>query len=221
MKIAYEKMFTVIEILPDRITSLVVENPQILFGFLVDLKQAIEGYDTGIIISKNDIPVQISKKVNLVTDFVDFTLNQKSLLAKINNELEIIAKSEHFYQKSEELLAYVEKYILDLTLDLPCEMSCAKLSIQNLIKGAGITLIDEYDSLEERVLAYMDLSREFEGKELFVFVNLRSLLPTDKLQLLADTALNREHRVLLIDNMEYPKLEKEERHIIDNDLCEI
>ena len=100
-------------------------------------------------------------------------------------------------------------------------MSCAKLSIQNLIKGAGITLIDEYDSLEERVLAYMDLSREFEGKELFVFVNLRSLLPTDKLQLLADTALNREHRVLLIDNMEYPKLEKEERHIIDNDLCEI
>lgn len=90
-----------------------------------------------------------------------------------------------------------------------------------VIKAAGIEIIDDYDTLEERILAYMDLSREYEGKKLFVFVNLRSVVPYATLQLMMDTAITREYRVLLIDNMDYKKLSCESRIIIDNDLCVI
>lgn len=38
MKIAYEKMSTVIEILPDKVASLVVESAQALYQLLMELK---------------------------------------------------------------------------------------------------------------------------------------------------------------------------------------
>ena len=66
----------------------------------------------------------------------------------------------------------------------------------------------------------MDLEREFEGKELFVLVNLRCLISHEEMQKFAETALTREHLILLIDNKEYPKLSGENRTIIDSDLCE-
>lgn len=54
-----------------------------------------------------------------------------------------------------------------------------------------------------------------------MFVNLRSVVSYETLQLMMDTAITREYRVLLIDNMDYKKLSCESRIIIDNDLCVI
>lgn len=179
MKVAYDKITTVIEINTDQIAGLVVENERMLYQLLIDLRRALEGEESGIIISKEERPISIPKTVALVTDFVNFTLNQKSLLTKIVGELEKISKNEMFYQESQKVLAYIEQYILGLTMDFPCELSCEKISMQNLLKSVGIVITDNYDSLEERLLAYMDLEREYEAKELFVFVNLRCFIPAE------------------------------------------
>lgn len=221
MKIAYKKMSTVVEILPDKVTSLVVESAQALYQLLMELKLAMEGCASEVVISEDEKPLAVEKKVILLTDFVNFTLNQKSLLTKIIGELDKISKEGSFYQDSQKILAEIENYIMKLTLDFPCELVCEKLTMSNMLKGIGIIIADEYDSLEERILAYMDLARELEGKELFIFVNLRCLIPQERLELMLDTALKREHKILLIDNVEYPKLDQENRIVIDADLCEI
>ena len=221
MKIAYNRMSTVIEMIPGKCFGLIIENEQFLYQMLTDFRQATEGIETGIVVSKREQPVDISKKVTLLTDFVGFDLNQKSLLTKIVSSLESNAKEVRFCQTAQRMLADIENFIAELTLDFPYELSCEKLSMQNLLKNVGITIVDDFSSLEERLLAYMDLAREFEGKELFVFANLRCLISAEKLQRMIETALMREHNVLLIDSFDYPKLEKESRMIIDKDLCEI
>jgi CRISPR type II-A-associated protein Csn2 len=221
MKIAYGKMANVIEIQQDKVFSLVIENPKALYEFLIEINNAIEGIDTQIVVSENDKPLAISKKVVLLTDFVNFTINQKSLISKILSELEKTSKNETFYARSQEILSLIENCIFDIASGLPCEISCEKLNVSSLLHSAGIVVLDEYDTLEERLIAYMDLARELEEKELFIFVNLRCLIEYERLQLMVDTALSREHRILFIDNIEYPKLKKEERIIIDNDWCEI
>jgi CRISPR type II-A-associated protein Csn2 len=221
MKIAYGKMTNVIEIQQDKVVSLVIENPKALYEFLIELKNAIEGTDTQIVISENDKPIEISPKVVLITDFVNFTINQKSLISKILSELEKTSKNEPFYTRSQEILSSFENYIFDMASSLPCEISCEKLNMSSVLHSAGIVVLDEYDTLEERLLAYMDLARELEKKELFIFVNVRCLIEHKRLQLMVDTALLREHKILFIDSMEYPRLAQEERTIIDNDWCEI
>ena len=121
----------------------------------------------------------------------------------------------------QELLGAIENFVMDLTLDVPCDLVIEKLTIQGLLKGIGLSILDKYDSLEERILAYMDLVREYEKKELFVFYNLRGLIPYDTLNLMVNTALEREHCILLVDCAENPSLTREDRLIVDKDLCEI
>ena len=221
MKLAYEKMNTVMEIIPTHVTGLIIENAGFLYNFLNDLYKATEDIDCGMVVSENEQPIRLSKNVSAITDFIGFTTNQKSLLTKIVSELEKTACNGEFYEKTQRMLAYVENYVNELTFGYSCELSCEKLNVQSLLKGLGISLVDDYDSLEEKVLAYMDLAREFEGKKLFILYNLRCLIPADRLQLMINTAIEREHYLLIVDNMDYPILDNEKRIIVDSDLCEI
>jgi len=221
MKIAYRELKNVIDVNTNQITGLVIENPEFMYKMLRELKKATEGLDSNIVVSDNETPISAQKTITYITDFVEFTLNQKTLISKIMSELDKKSQNELYYEKSERLLETIEMHIESLSDDLPCEIMCEKLNMLAVIKAVGIEIIDDYDSLEERILAYMDLSRAYEGKKLFVFVNLRSLVSYDTLQLMMDTAITREYRVLLIDNMDYKKLSCESRIIIDNDLCVI
>lgn len=221
MKIAYRELKNVIDVNTNQITGLVIENPEFMYKMLRELKKATEGLDSNIVVSDNETPIPAQKTIAYITDFVEFTLNQKTLISKIMSELDKKSQNELYYEKSERLLETIEMHIESLSDDLPCEIMCEKLNMLAVIKAVGIEIIDDYDSLEERILAYMDLSRAYEGKKLFVFVNLRSVVSYDTLQLMMDTAITREYRVLLIDNMDYKKLSCESRIIIDNDLCVI
>lgn len=221
MKIAYEKFSTVIEIIVGRFGSLVIEKPEVLYIFLEELKKTIEGADGSLTISRNDIPVTASKEVVLLTDFINFDINQKSFVSKIITKIDKLAVEEDTYTKFQEIFAEMEENILNLTLELPCELFFEKLNLQNILKGIGINILDDYSTLEERILAYMDLVQELEGRKLFVLVNARCLIPQKRFELMVETALQREYQMLFIDNKEYPKLEKEDRLIIDEDLCEI
>lgn len=221
MKIAYRELKNVIDVNTEMITGLVIENPEFMYKMLQEFRKATEGLDSDIVVSDNETPIPAQKTIAYITDFVDFTLNQKTLISKIMSELDKKSKNELYYEKSERLLETIEMYIESIAGDLPCEIICEKLNMLAVIKAAGIEIIDDYDTLEERILAYMDLSREYKGKRLFVFVNLRSVVSYATLQLMMATAITRDYRVLLIDNMDYKKLSCESRIIIDNDLCVI
>lgn len=221
MRIAYDKISTLIEVRPENIEGLVVENPEFLYQLLMDLKKSLEGNENGFVFSKQDRIVPASRTVEFVADFINLQLGEKRLMNKILSGLEHIALSGRFYQETQMLMTSIENYVMNLTLDIPFDLVCEKQNIQGLFKGLGLSVADKYDSLEERILVYMDLVREFEEKELFIFFNLRSFIPQKRLELMVNTALEREHSILLIDSKEYPKLEKEHRLIIDEDLCEI
>ncbi len=96
-----------------------------------------------------------------------------------------------------------------------------KLSLNNLLKSVGMRVIIDYNKLVERLFAYMDLVRRFEGEKLFLLVNLRSFVSLEDMELFMQTAVAHGLRVLLVDNQAYPLLPLEKRRIIDSDLCEI
>lgn len=166
MKIAYRELKNVIDVNTEMITGLVIENPEFMYKMLQEFRKATEGLDSNIVVSDNETPISAQKTIAYITDFVDFTLNQKTLITKIMSEMDKKSKNELYYEKSEQLLGNIEMYIESLAGGLPCEIICEKLNMLAVIKAAGIEIIDDYDTLEERILAYMDLSREYEGKKL-------------------------------------------------------
>lgn len=221
MKIAYKNFSTIIETSPQSVTGIIIENPLMLYSFLSDVRETMEDHAEHIVLSSDNITLDFSKNVELLTDFIRFDLNQKALLSKIMVSIDKISESENFYNQSHQILSLIENHIMEMTIDFPCELAYEKIDMISIIKAMGISLVEDYFCLEEKILAYMDLVRDFLNKKLFILVNCRGFIPGHRMQSFVDTALKREHEILFVDNASYPKLLQEQRLIIDDDLCEI
>lgn len=221
MKLAYKNFSTLIETSSQTVATITIENPKMMYSFLMDMRNAMEEGTEDVVLSDENRIVDFNKNVELLIDFIQFDLNQRALLSKIMSSIEKISENDRFYNNSQQILAGIEKHIMEITIDFPCDISLEKLNMQSIIKAVGIMLSDDYSDLEEKLLVYMDLARDFFNKKLFIMVNVRGLISHNRLQTFIDSALSREHELIFIDNVVYPKLKQENRLIIDEDLCEI
>lgn len=92
-------------------------------------------------------------------------------------------------------------------------------SEETLIKAAGICVDDDYDNLGEQLLDYFELVQEYDGKKLFILVNLRSYLSDAEMNLFLQNIVERDIQILILESSEHPILEWECRHIVDADFC--
>ena len=95
------------------------------------------------------------------------------------------------------------------------------MAASSLIKASEIRLSDDYDSLAEKIIDYMELVNEYLGEKLFVTVGLRSFLPDNEAELFMQTILRHGFHCIMIESFSKKKLMNEKRYIIDEDLCEI
>lgn len=205
----------------EHVCSLVIENPTFMLNVLRDIHDQCQGESGKAVLSyKNEI-LAIDRGVELMTDFVTFDGNKKSLLTKIFHVLENVANDEVYYHRTQKLLADMECYFNDLSMEQDVELAYDKLSLNNLLKSVGMRVVIDYNKLVERLLAYMDLVRRFDREKLFLLVNLRSFVSVEDTNLFMKTVAAHGFRVLLIDNQTYPVLAWEKRRIIDIDLCEL
>ena len=221
MKLAYPEIESVIKFNSGFFPSLVIENSCLFYRFVDDLYRQNCGEDGDIVLSVDEKPIPVYGNLDLITDFFPFEINQKTLLNKIHGKMEKQAMSQEFYEQSQHILGSIEKLIYDLAFQNDLELEPERLSISSLLKSAGIQLKEDYPDLAEKLLIYMDLMSDNGLASVFVFVNLRSFLGDTALELFTDSCCRKEHNILLIDNKVYKKLSREERLLIDNDLCEI
>ena len=221
MKLAYPEIESVIKFNNGTFPSIVIENPSLFFRFIDDLHRQSCGDDGPVVLSVDEKPIPVSGNLDLLTDFFSFEINQKTLLNKILAKMEKQAVNQEFYERSQQVLGSIEKLIYDLAFQNDLELEPERLSISSLLKSAGIQLKEDYPDLAEKLLVYMDLMNDNGFASVFVFVNLRSVLDDAALELFTESCCRKEHNILLIDNKVYKKLPREERLLIDNDLCEI
>lgn len=220
MKLAYPDLSVPIQFQHGYFSSLIIENPQLFYRLVDDLYWQCKGNDGAAVLSRNDSPIPIAGNLLLFTDFFSFEINQKNLLNKILSALEKQALSPEFYEKSQILLGEIEKLFHDLAFQNDIDLDFSRLSISSMLKAAGTCIKEDYQTLAEKILVYMDLMTMYDLAEVFVMVNSRSLLDYKTLDSLMETCCKKEYKVLLIDNTAYPKLIREQRTVIDYDLCE-
>ena len=221
MKLAYSTLQNIIEITDDTIHSIVVENPKYYYQMVKDFMSQVEGKEGGWIVSENDKPLAINKSVEVLFDFINMNVNQKTLITKIVNEMEQIANKEENINDTMQLLADIERFVMHLNEDFDLSINCDKLTISQLLKSVGISVSVETDDLIEVIYSYMQLVRQFIGEKLFIFVNLRSFVSQKQFSDFAETIIGHNYQVIFLENKEYDKIAGENRLIVDQDLCEI
>ena len=221
MKLVHSEIDTVFYFESGEILSLVIEDPAYFYHFVNELYRQTCGDDGKFTLSLDDKPIKIDGNLDLLTDFFPFEINKKTVLTKIVAKLEKQSQQPEFYEQCQQLLAQIEKLVYDLAFTNDLEVEMPKLTISALLKSIGLCLKEEYHSLAEKLLVYMDLMVACGFAKVFVFVNLRSIIADREMELFAATCCSKEYRVLLLDNREYPKFVPEKRTVIDVDKCEI
>lgn len=220
MKFVFPAIDHVFDVDNGQFHTLVIENQSLFSQLLQDIHQQMEGGDGQGVLSDADAPIAFSRYADVIDVFVPFSLNRKPLLSKISAALEREAVDEAHYEQSLQLLQAVETLLDDIAFRFPCDLVFPKLSIAGILKSAGIELKDDYKSIGERVIDYMELVTAFDRSKLFFTVNMRSFIADEEMALFVETALSHGFQLLSLESCDHPRLKNEARWTIDKDLCE-
>lgn len=221
MRLAHPYIFKVFDMSCSAANTLVVENKAFFRSLVAELCDQTGGNPGNFVLSEENVPLEMHKCAELIKDFVPFSPNQKSLLTKLTSRLEKVSLSEEFFLQTQELLRQAELLIWELSQDLPCDISCSKMSVLSILRGAGIEIVPEVEHPLEQLLDYMELVRVLDRDKLFILINLRSYYEDDETEAFLRTVLDRGFQVLLMDSHAASVLPMEARWTIDSDLCEI
>ena len=221
MKFVYPDINHVIEVTEDCVNTLIIENQNLFVELIEDLYFQLEGRDGRSVLSSKGRVLDIAKNLELLSQFVPFELNKKSLITKVTACMEKLSVDSAHYEKTMELLSTLEAYMYDLSFGLTGDIAVTKINSGAVIKAVGVEFEDDYDSLGEKIIDYMELVTAYDRQKLFVFLNLRSYISDEETELFFETVLNHRFKVVLIDNKEYNRVKFENRYIVDKDLCEI
>ena len=200
---------------------LVIENRDLFREYVRELIVGVNGEDTQIVLSENNRIIKLSSNIEIISSIIPFDINSKKLLGKIAKIMEQEALNEDNYANTQALLSEVEKYLYELSFVLPCDIYPSTLSVQALVKMAGVRIQDDSETDIERMINYMSLVRDLVGNQLFVYINVMTYFGKADLEMFVDMVKRKGMRCLLIEASEYDKIEGVKRVIIDEDLCRI
>lgn len=204
------------------IQELVIENQKMFRKFIAMLSDAIAGYDTELIISRNNNEIiSAGKCVELIFSPLYLDFKSKRIGNKLIESLSVTAKEyeDDFYRLAKE----INRFGTDISFQSDYEVAFDEiLHLSQLIKLLGFEIDINDLNVNERIIEYMHICNGLLGKELFVFVGLKSYFTEEEMEMLLKDMTAEKYNVLLIENVQSKYISKYEKsRIIDSDFCEI
>ncbi len=222
MRIAYPAVDICSALEEENILTLIFENQHLFYDVVSDIGNQLDGHSGKVVLSKDYQPLDMRKHVELITQFVPFSINQKELINKLYSELKSKSADAQMYQKTTELYACISKYLYALTEEYESELTFDEPDdISGMLKSFNVRFYDEDKSLAEKILEYAIAVNELKGERVFIFVNMRSYLTDAQTENLFKSFILRKIKVICIENKEYARFEMEKRIVVDEDMCVI
>ena len=122
MKLVSDKFQSCIHFVEGKFNSIIIESPDVFREVIQDFVSEMNGIETGLVLSKDNMPIKIVNNVELLMSYIPFEVNTKKLLTSLLNILEKEAVNAENYLKTQELLIEIEKYMDKLSFRLPVNL---------------------------------------------------------------------------------------------------
>lgn len=204
----------------DKVQTIVIEEPRLFYEISNDIYGQINGESGNTVISENYVPIQLSRSADIITQFIPFTANRKDILSNIYSELKAISINESFYGVTQELYTYIEKYLYDLVEDMDTEMDfCRPDDISVILKAFNLHIVETDKKLNEKLLEYILVLREYKKRSVFITVGLRNYITSREAEDLFQSILLNGITMICLESKSSALLKNESRVIVDEDLC--
>ena len=122
MKLVSAHFQSIIEFEEGKFNSIIIESPDTFREVVRELVSEINGSETGMVLSENNVPIKVSQNIELIMNYIPFEVNTKKLMNSLAGVLEKEAVSEENFLQTQELLTKIEKYLDELSFGLPVDL---------------------------------------------------------------------------------------------------
>ncbi|MBQ8885767.1 MAG: type II-A CRISPR-associated protein Csn2 [Clostridia bacterium] len=221
IKIAHVHLETPLILTDGCVQLLVVENPNEFYSMITDLVEQFDGAEGAFVFSQNGKIIDAAKYGTIISNLFQFDFNDKKLLTLLQKRLEEVAFGEKI-SLFNELSAKTIEFLGELAFFVPFALDYSEPQPIDYLKAAGVKFEKSYDSLEEKLICYINALIELKKSEFFVFINLKSVLDDKRLLNIYEHCFREQIGLLLIERGKFrPLLPAERAVIITEDLCEI
>ena len=201
---------------------LIVENPAQFYYFVLQFINYFETGEGEFTALKDGEQADAFKCGEIVSDWFGFGLNDKKLLSALYKRLESLSFNAENSKIFHELTAKTTEFLENLSMEVPVALHYNEAKPTDYFKIIGLKFEESYESLEEKIIVYINSLIGLKHCEFFVFVNLKSVLDDEKLKLLYKHCQSEKVGLLLLESSKIRQLLPNEKAvIITEDLCEI
>ena len=222
LKIAHPHLEQIISVEEGVVNLLIVENPTEFYNFVTELISQSTGGEGNFVVSSNGEIISIEKECEVVHNLFSFDFNDKKLLNLLYKKLERIGTDGETILKLGELNVNLHSLLSDLFFKTNFSLDFNELTLQDVLKSSSVKFESNYETVLEKLIFYVNAIAELKNNQLFIFVNLKSVLSDLELKSFYYHCLSVKANLLLIESSKIRSLLDCERAIIiTDDLCEI
>ena len=223
MKLVYPDYTYQMCFIEGKVNVVVIENAMEFRHLIEEILIQIDGNDGRFVLSDNNEILKIANNIQCIINPFSLELNSKKMLDKIYALCkQEILDSELFIQQEQlfsDIMMFIEKVMEKVDYSL-CYSD--DIDIKSLFKLVSIRLQDDHSGFLDRIVDYIKINNTLLGNRVFIFINLRSFLNENELELLYKTASYEKVFLVLIEAHDFDnKSDYEIKYIIDKDCCEI
>lgn len=202
--------------------SLIIESPCEFFKLVSELNSQAMGGEGNFVFLKDGQEVAFDKTGDFVCDFFNFDLNDKKIVSLLYKQLEQNCMQGEKFFDFNKINTDIAVFLNNLLVDLPFEVTFDEMPFSALLKSTTVLPASKFETLEEKLICYINAMLQLKNCGFFVFVGLKQLLSPQKLKQVFHHCELEDVPLLLIEFGRQGTLFEEERGIvITEDLCEL
>ena len=208
----------------DKVCVIQIENKRCYRELLCEIfYQSNHTLEGRFLVTEEAKSFDLGKDVHIITDILSIDSNQRKIISKLYQRLEATAEENDFYLETQEVLSKIQKFISLLTDNETVALNFKEeVSLQDLFKIADVKIESENSRLLEKLLDYLGIVQEFLKPKCIIVMGLKQFFEKEELEEIYKFAVYQEIQLVLIENVkDVENYEREEKVIIDEDLCEI
>ncbi len=204
------------------VCEFVVENAEKFFEITSKFISMADGnVEEGVTLLENNQEISFSKHIEILYNFYDLDINNKKIQTLVAKHMLEVSKENDFSLEladiNQSLSRFYAKLLTAQEMNVFYE---AEPTIENIIKMANFKF-DESESLEEKIVDYVDMLNKLKRLKIVILVNLNQFLSEQKLKEVIKQLKYLNLKILLVNSSIKGGLIADKRIILDEDLCEI
>lgn len=222
MRVSNVKFETPITLESDSPFVVYVENPSEFFSLVQELRGVFDGSESEFSFWENDAEISAEKKGEIILSPFFFDLADKKIISLLHKRLNDEFLSGDYIVRFNEITSMTESFLYDLFSRVDFSIDFSELTLSDLLKAVGVKPSNDYATVLEKIVCYINIYAELKNISFFVLVGIKTVLSDEEITELYKHCSLQKISLLLIEGGRARKtLENERIIIVTEDLCEI